>query len=186
MSDKFQDVETDHEYDGIKEFDNPLPGWWLATFAITTLFAIYYWFAYHTLPAEGSFANHYAELADFNAKVAANAVSEEDLIAVAQDPAAVERGHKTFTTFCASCHGQQAQGQIGPNLTDAYWLYGGQPKDIWTTISFGRTVKGMPAWRPTLGDAKVNEVYAYVASIRNTNVAGKAPQGTDENGNSPQ
>lgn len=188
MSDKSReqhDVVTDHEYDGIKEFDNPLPGWWLATFVITTLFAIYYWFAHHTLRGETSFAAHYAELDEFNKEVAANAVSEEELVALAKDPAAVERGHQTYITYCASCHGPEAEGQIGPNLTDHYWIYGSAPKEIWTTITFGRTEKGMPAWGPTLGDTKVSELTAYIATIKGKNLTGKAPQGVDESGEAP-
>ena len=176
------DVETDHDYDGIREFDNPLPAWWLWTFAITTVFGIVYWMWYHSLPAEGSFEVHFAELAEFQQAIAANAVSEEELVAIAKDPAAIEAGKATFMAQCKSCHGEKGEGGIGANLTDGYWIHGRGPKEIWTTITFGVTTKGMPSWGPVLGDAKIRELYAFVNTLRDTNVAGKAPQGVDAAG----
>ena len=183
-----QDVETDHEYDGIREFDNPLPAWWLWTFAITTVFAIVYWVATQSLSYERSDASyvvHRAELAAFQQEQAAKSVSEEDLVAIAKDPAAVEAGHEVFNTNCKSCHLDQGQGNIGPNLTDGYWIHGSGPKEIWTTMTFGVPAKGMPTWGPVLGDKKIRELYAFIASIKDTNVAGKAPQGVDASGKAP-
>lgn len=179
------DVETDHEYDGIREFDNPLPAWWLWTFALTTIFAIVYWFGYHSLPAQGSFDIHYAELEVHHQQMMAQSVTEEELIAIAADPAAIEAGRATYVLQCKSCHGEVGEGGIGANLTDAYWVHGQSPKDIWTVISFGVPAKGMPAWRPILGDTKIREVYAYIATLKDTNAPGKAPEGLDASGQAP-
>jgi len=176
------DVETDHDYDGIKEFDNPLPAWWLWTFAITTVFGIAYWIGYHSLPSEGTYATHIAALTEFQQQQAANSVSEEELVAIAKDPAAIEAGKEIYVANCKSCHGDKGEGGIGANLTDGYWLHGSAPKEIWTTITFGVTTKGMPTWGPVLGDAKIRQVYAFVNTLRDTNVAGKAPQGVDASG----
>ena len=181
------DVETDHEYDGIREFDNPLPRWWLGTFFGAIVFAVFYWFFYHSLATlPGSRATYAAEWAETEAKIAASQVNPEELAALVKDPEVVARGAEIFKTTCMACHaegGQSGETLIGPNLTDGYWIGGSDPAAIHTTISMGRLEKGMPAWKLTLGGTKVSEVAAFVLSIQNTNVAGKAPQGVDAQGN---
>ncbi len=182
---KYVDIPTDHEYDGIREFDNPLPAWWLWTFALTTIFAIFYWFGYHQLPAAGTFEVHAQEMAAHEAAMAANSISDEELAAAVTDEAAIAVGRDLFVTSCKSCHGDKGEGGIGPNLTDAYWLNGHEDRDIWSTIASGVLEKGMPAWRPVLGDSKVRELFAYVSSLKGKNEEGKAPQGVDAAGNAP-
>jgi cytochrome c oxidase cbb3-type subunit 3 len=188
MSELTQDapVETDHVYDGIREFDNQLPNWWLLTFWGSIVFAMVYWFLYQSAGILPSHASEFAvEKAAWEEKMLASQVTPEELGALVADPAVVARGAETFKTYCVACHGESAEGKIGPNLTDKWWIHGSDPVSIYKVVSTGVLEKGMVAWRPTLGDTKVREVSAYVLTLANTNVAGKAPEGLDAEGKAP-
>lgn len=176
-----------HEVDGIQEYDNKLPNWWLFTLYGAILFAVGYWFHYHQAkwgqtPLEAY--NSEMEKANLEqaAKVkAAGTMTPEALTAMSKDKAAVEQGKQVFATNCAACHRNDGGGQVGPNLTDEYWLHGGAPDKIYKTILSGIPEKGMPAWGPQLGPDRVQAVSAYVLTLRGTNVAGgKAAQGERE------
>ena len=171
------DVETDHEYDGIKEFDNPLPRWWLWTFALTVLFSIGYWLAFHNLKSEGTFEVYANEMDDLQRKLAAAEVDEAKLVSFSQDAAVVAEGRSIYESNCATCHGQKGEGMTGPNLTDAYWIHGNTPKELFVTVAAGWPKAGMPAWGLNLGPERIERVVAFVLSVRNTNVSGRPPQG---------
>ena len=166
-----------HEYDGIEEADNLLPRWWLMTFYGAIVFAFAYWVYFHTLaiglPPNAQYAKEKELLQD------AVVVTEQSLIELAASEDTVAAGQVVFRTNCVSCHSDKGQGKNGPNLTDRYWLHGGSPKDIYKTIAYGVPLKGMIAWKPRLGPRAVGAVTAFVMSIRNTDVAGKAPQGKE-------
>lgn len=163
-----------HVYDGIEEADNELPTWWLLTFYGAIAFAVVYWFAYHELEAVPLPAQEYALAL---AAQAGDEVSEDLLVALADDPDAVAAGQELFGTHCEVCHEARGEGNIGPNLTDPNWLHGGSPVDIHTSISEGWLQSGMPAWGATLGAQPVQQLTAFVLSIRDTNLEGKEPQG---------
>jgi cytochrome c oxidase cbb3-type subunit 3 len=105
------------------------------------------------------------------------AVREADLVALAADRFTVAAGRQTFVKNCVACHGDDAAGKIGPNLTDEYWIRGGAPVQIYETVLQGSPAKGMPAWGPSLGAGAVKQLTAFLLSIRNSNVSGKPPQG---------
>lgn len=164
---------TGHSYDGIEEYDNPLPAWWFWGFILTIVFAFGYLIYY---PGLGNFAGlgHWSSVGQLEqdqamakakygpifAKYAAIPVDQ-----LAKDPGAVKIGRRLFTTNCSQCHGATATGAFGfPNLTDSEWLWGGTGKDIETTISGGRNA-AMPAWGPVLGKEGVEEVANYVMSL---------------------
>lgn len=179
-------VETDHVYDGIREFDNQLPNWWLLTFWGSIVFAMVYWFVYQSAAILPSHASEFAaEKAAWDAKMLASQVTPEELNALVEDPAVLARGAEIFQTYCVACHGDHAQGKIGPNLTDKWWIHGGDPVSVYHTIGTGVLEKGMVAWRPTLGDTKVREVAAYVLTLGANTVTGKAPEGLDAEGKPP-
>ncbi len=164
-----------HEYDGILEADNDLPRWWLGIFYGAVVFAVAYWLAYETT---GLAAYPAAEYRDALAAASAGVeVTDETLTALVADRDTVERGHEVFTRNCVVCHGSRAEGNIGPNLTDGVWLHGGAPTDIHRTIREGVSTRGMPTWGPVLGEASVQAATAYVLSVRDTNVSGRAPEG---------
>ncbi len=176
-----------HVYDDIEEQDNPLPLWWLTTFAGTVVFALGYFYYFQVFHSAMTPLDELdAEIAvDHARKVAqgkaSNEVSPEALVALSHDARAVSEGAATFASTCAACHGAAGEGKIGPNLTDASWLHGGKPEAIYKTISEGVAPKGMPAWGPTLGARKTQQVAAFVLSIKGTKAAGgKAPQGEIE------
>ncbi len=186
------DVDTGHDYDGIREFDNPLPRWWLITFYGAIVFGFGYWLHFHVLTS-GRLprAELDAELQRIETEEAARlaqleaegkGVTEKLLLSLVSDPQAVERGEAVFKQNCLSCHGDKGQGVVGPNLTDAYWIHGEKPMDIYKTVGAGVLDKGMPAWKPLLGINKVRDATVYVLTQRNKNLPGKAPQGITADG----
>ena len=173
-----------HEVDGIEEYDNKLPNWWLYVLYGSILFAFGYWFIYQTsgfgdLPsAEYQTEMDKAAAAEAVKIKAAGVMTPATLAALAKDKGTVAQGKQVFAQTCAACHRQDGGGVVGPNLTDEFWLHGAAPDKIYGTIVKGVPDKGMPAWGPQLGMDRVQAVTAYVISIRGTNVpGGKAPQG---------
>ena len=171
-----------HEYDGIQEFDNRLPNWWLFTLYAAIVFGFGYWIYYHTLDRPG-FQEVFAQQWAAVEKAQADKAGSIDLAALAKDPDAVARGKVTFANVCAACHRADGGGLVGPNLTDSAWIHGSAPKDIMKTVSEGFVAKGMPPWGPVLGPKGVAEVTAFVLTLKDTNVAGgKPPQGPAPSG----
>ncbi|HWA74014.1 MAG TPA: cbb3-type cytochrome c oxidase N-terminal domain-containing protein [Polyangiaceae bacterium] len=173
----------DHEYDGIREYDNPLPGWWVYIFWGSFVFSLGYWFHYH-LSGNGVSvaAGHAAEVAEahrLEAKRAlAETVSEEGLQKLMLDASLMADAKNLFTQRCTPCHGEQGQGVIGPNLTDEAWIHGtGELLHIYKTVSEGVPAKGMPSWRMQLSAVQVRELAAFVGTLRGKNLPGKAPEG---------
>lgn len=187
MSDHDRQSDPDqvtHVYDDIVEQDNPLPRWWLLTFAATVAFGVVYFYHYevfHSAPTQQE------ELASEREAQAARlgkpvVVTRADLVAMTSDAAATTDGAAVFASTCAVCHGAQGEGKIGPNLTDDAWLHGGKPEDVFKTVSTGVADKGMPAWEASLGRSKTQHVTAFVLTLRGRNVPGKAPQGEPDDG----
>jgi cytochrome c oxidase cbb3-type subunit 3 len=174
---------THHVYDDIVEHDNKLPLWWQLTLYGSVLFALVYWFGrrYDSIqsPAEAYQSEVAAErAADAERARARGTIDDAMLSTLAKDPSTIAQGKEVFVTTCAPCHKPDGGGNIGPNLTDAYWIHGNKPTDIYKTVSEGVPAKGMPTWTPVLGEQRVEAVAAYVISIEDTNVpGGKAPQG---------
>ena len=174
----------DHEYDGIREYDNPLPRWWVWTWAATVVFSVGYFFHYHVSHNGASVAQNYeadmAEAREAEAKQSlAEPVSEESLGKLLANPALMTDAKALFGLRCTPCHGANAQGIIGPNLTDNSWIHGkGTLSDIYVVVEGGVAAKGMPAWGRTLSPIELRKVVAYVGTLRGKNVPGKAPEGT--------
>lgn len=181
-----EENDTQHDYDGIRELDNPLPRWWLVTFYGAVVFSVGYWFYYHTLAVgELPLAAYAAELAageKLQLAAELQAIGEDQLVALSKTPDAVQRGAAVFKQNCVACHGERGQGIIGPNLTDSYWLHGSKAKQIHQVIATGVLDKGMPSWRPVLGPGKVQDATAFVLSLKGTNAPGKAAQGLSDDG----
>lgn len=171
---KGEEVQTTgHEWDGISEYDNPLPRWWFWMFLGTIVFGIAYFALYPGLgDYKGAFGwtshNQYeqevkaaeAEYAPIYAKFAQMKVED-----VAKDEQAMTIGKNLFDTYCIQCHGSDAQGVRGfPDLTDADWLWGGTPEKIHETIAKGRTGV-MAAWGPVLGEERVKDTAHFVMSL---------------------
>lgn len=174
----------DHEYDGIRELDNPLPGWWLATFYITIVFAVVYYIYYEiaggpSLDEELTTKLTKIESAQQGAEVTMGTKSEENYLALLDNKQTLEEGKSEFVAKCAACHGAQGQGIIGPNLTDEYWIHGdGKISSMMRIINEGVVEKGMPPWQGVIAPELTEKVAVYVYSIRGSNPPGaKPPQG---------
>jgi cytochrome c oxidase cbb3-type subunit 3 len=175
----------DHSYDGIREYDNPLPGWWRMTFWGSIVFAAGYFVWFHVAGyGETPDQKYQAALADYRDKKglreaadAAN-VSEELLQRNAGDGNVLTHGAEIFASRCASCHTADGRGLIGPNLTDLFQLHGTSRMDIFNTVRAGVPGTAMPAWGEQMAASDVVSVASFVITLRGKNVAGgKAPQG---------
>ena len=175
---------TGHDFDGIQEYDNPLPLWWVGLFIATIVFAGLYLVYY---PGLGNFAGigHWTSQTQWRHDVDANnaefaplyerlaAMREADLHANHQ---AQQIGRRLFLNYCSSCHGMRARGGFGfPNLTDAEWQWGADFDSVRTTIRGGRTA-AMPPWGPALGDQGVSDMAQYVLSFSGTSHDAAAAQ----------
>lgn len=173
ISDMPADGTTGHEYDGIREYNNPLPRWWLILFWLTIAFSAVYLTLYPGLgkwkgalgwtstgehaAADKQYTEQYGKLYADLAQVPV-----EQLI---NDERAMKIGARLFANNCSVCHGTTARGAVGyPNLTDNDWLYGGTPDKIHETIMNGRNA-AMPAWLGTLGEEGIDQVANYVMTL---------------------
>ncbi|MFY7652789.1 MAG: cbb3-type cytochrome c oxidase N-terminal domain-containing protein, partial [Chitinophagaceae bacterium] len=143
-----RDIDLGHDYDGIRELDNKLPPWWLYGFYVCVIFAGIYLWQYHVsktspLPEqELQIAMEKAEKEkEAYLKKAANNI-DENSVKLLTEAADIEAGKKIYTTSCVACHLADGGGQVGPNLTDEYWLHGGSVQDIFKTIKYGWPEKG--------------------------------------------
>ncbi len=177
-----QDHVMEHTYDGIQEFDNKLPNWWLWIMWGSMVFALFYWLVFHTLEIRP------LPVADFEAEmqVAADAqlarmlkagLDDNTFVLLSENPDKVAEGKELFATHCVACHLADASGSVGPNLTDNTWIHGCSPMDMHKTVSNGVAAKGMPPWMNQLGPTRVMNVVTYVFTLRNSNLPGKAPEG---------
>lgn len=147
------------EADGIEEYDNPLPNWWLGLFYICIVWAVVYTGWYH-LGGRSQVKTLAAEMADAEQRWPKSTQEAK----VELTPAAIAAGKQVYATNCVGCHGAELQGGIGPNLVDTTWIHGGAPEQVVATITNGVAAKGMPPWGPVLGPEKVGQVAAYVIS----------------------
>ena len=177
-------ILLDHNYDGIEEFDHPLPKWWLVTFYGAMIFAAIYVGYYHF----GSGPSQVAELDnDITAiqKLAPPPASADDLTAKAMammnDGPAKEAGKVAYLGKCAACHGNLGEGGIGPNLTDTFWIHGdGQAASVIKVIVEGVAEKGMPTWGAIIPPEEIAQLTAFIASLKGTSPPNpKAPEGVE-------
>ena len=177
-------IDLGHDYDGIRELDNRLPPWWIYGFYVTILVACIYLYRYHVAHSAPLSREELAisikegeeEKVEY-LKHAANSVDETNvkLMTSADDLAA---GKAVFTTICATCHRTDGGGNVGPNLTDDYWIHGGGIKDNFKTIKYGYPEKGMKSWKDDYTPSQIAQLASYVKSIRGTNPPNpKATQG---------
>lgn len=180
-----RDIDLGHDYDGIRELDNKLPPWWLYGFYVCVIFAGIYLWQYHvskTSPLPEQELQIAMEKADKEKeaylKKAANNI-DENSVKLLTEAADIEAGKKIYTTSCVACHLADGGGQVGPNLTDEYWLHGGSVQDIFKTIKYGWPEKGMKSWKDDFSPRQMAQLTSYVKSLTGTKPAQpKEPQGT--------
>ena len=175
-----RDRLLEHSYDGIQEYDNPMPRWWVTIFWVTIAFAIFYYInPGGTGVGKGREAEYEADMAAFRlAHPPTGGGDAGQLLALTKRSSEVGKGKATFAARCAVCHAADGGGVIGPNLTDDAWIHGGTIDSIYITVNNGVLAKGMPQWGKILKPDEMADVVAYVWTLHGTTPkAPKAPQG---------
>ncbi|MBK7098981.1 MAG: c-type cytochrome [Sphingobacteriales bacterium] len=183
------DIDMGHSYDGIRELNNVLPPWFTWTFIASIVFGFGYLWKYHwsSNPAPNQYQAYEKEVAAAKIKQDAYLKSRGDLVNETNvkmvDAAGVEAGKKLFSSNCAVCHSDKGQGGVGPNLTDDFWLHGGNINDIFKTIKYGVVEKGMQSWKDVFSPDQIADLSSYIITLHGTNPPGaKEPQGELFNG----
>ena len=174
---------TGHVYDGIEEYDNPMPAWWFKMFVATIIFAAAYLIIYPGMGnykgifgyivSEEAYKDGWTQIAQWEIEqengeaqflAQAQPFVEKPAASLVENQAALRMGQRLFKSNCSVCHGSDGKGNYAfPNLTDDVWLYGGTEENIKQTITYGRNGT-MPAWGPTLGK-DLDAMAAYVKSL---------------------
>ncbi len=150
------------ENDGIEEYDNPLPDWWIGLFIVTIVWGIAYAANYHFLEQTSQIERYEEEMALAALQWPESEAPEE----LSFDASTLDEGAEIYVTQCQSCHNEGGKGGgIGPSLVDAEWIHGSSPEEIRATITNGVLEKGMPAWGQILGPARVAKVAAYIVKL---------------------
>lgn len=179
--DKEDSILLDHEYDGIRELDNDLPPWWKYGFYITIVWGVLYIPYFHYYNPEGLQTGEYnAEMAEGEKQIAAYKAANPNMVnaetvTLLTDADVLATGQEIYNTNCVACHAGNGGGGIGPNLTDKNWIYNGDIKGVFNTISEGAE-NGMIAWKDILNPEKIQAVASYVLSMDKAE-GGKEPQG---------
>lgn len=174
---------TGHNYDGIQEYDNPTPAWWTWVFIASIFFAGFYILLTTVTMGGLSPQAEYerAAIANLKKKFGEIGILEADaptIVKYMNDPEWLAYGKGVYKTNCVTCHGLNAEGNSGPNLTDDAYIHIASIADIGTVINDGAKAGAMPAWANRLHPNEVVFVSSYIASLRGTNAAGgKAAEG---------
>ncbi|MBX2922753.1 MAG: c-type cytochrome [Chitinophagaceae bacterium] len=166
-------IELDHEYDGIRELDNRLPPWWLYGFYVTIILSVVYLWRYHvaySAPLSKEEFEISMKEADEKVKAYLEAKGEsvdENTVTLLTDAGDLAAGKAIFNTACVACHKADGGGLVGPNLTDEYWMHGGDVKNIFKTIKYG--INAMPQWQTSYSNKQIAQITGYVKSLHGTN-----------------
>ena len=170
-----QDEDMGHDYDGIRELNNPTPPWWRWSFYFSVVFAVVYMWRFqisHSAPSQlEELAIAEAAAAEAKEEYLKNAANniDENNVALLTGADDIATGQKLFSSNCAPCHGAQGQGIVGPNLTDDYWLHGGKLKTVFSTIKYGVPEKGMKSWKDDFSPKQLAQLASYIKSIHGSN-----------------
>jgi cytochrome c oxidase cbb3-type subunit 3 len=169
------DVMLDHNYDGIRELDNVLPPWWVYLFYGTIIFGAIYLVRYQIMDGNNQVQEFQTEMQEAKVaveeylKTAPDMMSKEK-VTLLTDATSLAAGKAIYTANCVACHRPDGGGQIGPNLTDNYWILGGGIKNVFNTVmEGGRDGKGMVAWKASIKPSDIQKVASYVLSLQGTN-----------------
>jgi len=181
-----EDRLLDHNYDGIEEFDNPLPQWWLMLFYITIVGGLIYagWMHFTDMGMD-QYEMYQEELADYKELMSSGTIDssmvffDDEKFVADNSPTVLLKGKEVFDKSCVACHLADGGGLVGPNLTDEYWILGGGMDNVVQTLrKGGREGKGMIPWEGVLSKAEILAVASYVLSLEGTVPAKpKEPEG---------
>lgn len=170
------DPLLEHSYDGIQEYDNPLPGWWVMIFWASIIFCVPYTIYVHFMDGNTVLDAYEKDMAEntLNLNLEADAAT---ILALRDDPEKLALISGTFDTVCFACHLKTGAGSVGPNLTDKHWKNAKTLTDIYDVITNG-VLPSMPPQTNLSKDQRVL-MAAYVASLSLNPVEGKAPEGEE-------
>lgn len=174
----------DHDCDGIREYDNPMPFWWGALFWASIILSIPYFAYYHLGGVGPTLADDYQREVGLFYEMQASRLGnlEPDaatIVSLSRDPKKMLAGRNMFLANCATCHAPDGGGRTGPNLADDSYLNVRSPEDVFRVIRDGVPSKGMPDWGKRYSEPQLVLLSAYVASLRGTSPASpKEPQGS--------
>jgi cytochrome c oxidase cbb3-type subunit 3 len=183
LSDEKTILIEGHDYDGIQELDNRMPPWLQSLFLVTVVIAIVYSTYYFSGMGDFQIAELDKEiaLADIEKKAYLEKVGssmDENTVTQLTETTGIDQGKAIFQEKCTACHGAEAGGGVGPNLTDQYWLHGGNIKNIFKVIKYGVPEKGMISWEKQLSPTDIQKVASFVLSLKGSKPANaKEPQG---------
>lgn len=181
-----QEAELDlgHEYDGIRELNNKLPPWWIYGFYLTILFAAVYLWRFHVSHNGPSSKQEYetsvtkAALKTEAYLKAKGDLVDENTVTLLTGANDLAEGKAIYMKSCVACHTETGAGNIGPNLTDDFWIHGNDIKSIFKTIRYG--INAMPQWQNAYSNKEMAQVASYIKTLRGTNPPNpKAPQGIE-------
>lgn len=178
------DVMLHHNYDGIRELDNKLPPWWVWGFYITIIWSAFYLLHFHVSgTGKLSSAEYQQEIIaaeiekSERLKLAGENVTEANVTVLTAE-ADIAEGKSIYSKNCTACHLDNGGGQVGPNLTDDYWIHGGGIKNIFRVVTEGVPAKGMISWKSQLSPKQIQKVSSYILTLHGTHPDGaKEPQG---------
>ena len=178
------DVLTDHDYDGIQEYDNPLPGWWKWLFWGTIFFSIAYVGLYHIRPDQGIHDKYQSRVASFFEgqleQLGFSEPSNEAIVGLMNEEDVMNAMAATFAGNCGQCHRDDGGGNIGPNLTDDHFKNVKSPEELFNVIANGIPGTSMPAWNTRMRDPQIIMLAAYVARLRGSSPdTPKEPEGVE-------
>jgi cytochrome c oxidase cbb3-type subunit 3 len=176
----------DHQFDGIVEYDNDPPGWWMSLLYLTAVWSVFYVVHYHFstgVVGPDQWRVEMTELAELRASKETGPLSEEAMRQLSRAPERIARGAQLYASAnCANCHGADATGgQTGPNLRDRYWAHGSTMTDIVTTISDGRDNNRMPANRKMMSGQDIVNLAIFIVDLNRAGMkTGKTADTTRE------
>jgi cytochrome c oxidase cbb3-type subunit 3 len=171
-----------HEFDGIKELDNPLPPWLKYIFYVTIVLSVSYLILVFVFEDDSIIQQKEYRKEMIAARAKTEIAAKEETVKAAAAPMTQEQilaaGKIIFDKTCVVCHGKYGEGLVGPNFTDEYWIHGGKPEDLKKTIVDGVIEKGMISYKSQFNNKQIDQVIAYILSLQGTNPPNqKAPQG---------
>lgn len=172
----------DHEYDGIREFDNPTPWWWHLIFIVTVIFSVFYLAFFHMSEVSWTPQDRWeqAQTSEFRRIFGAlgeMTPDEPTFIRMMDDAKMLAVAKSIFEANCAACHGRTGSGISGPNLTDHHWINVTSVPDIYNVITKGAANGAMPSWERLSQNERII-LTAYVATLRDNPIPGRGAEGT--------
>jgi cytochrome c oxidase cbb3-type subunit 3 len=175
---------ADHNYDGIRELNNPSPYWVLLLFLGTIGFSLFYAVHYFGFPNNGrdQISEYNKQMAMADNQPSSQSPSDMNAAFVFTKEQMAEGAKIFLEKGCIACHGTKGEGNaIGPNMTDKFWVHGCKPAELLKVITDGIPEKGMAPYKAMMTGAQMKSVIAYILGtlVGSNPPNAKAPQGVE-------